>query len=115
MTRGINLSITKFLGGSHMAVRREKTYVPGALFRIREAIGLPLEAVTGAFRLETVGGRELTIENCTGILEYTEECLRASVKGGVVTVRGSALMLKALSGDGIFVTGAVRAVEFLEA
>ncbi|MBQ3379477.1 MAG: YabP/YqfC family sporulation protein [Clostridia bacterium] len=98
-----------------MADSREKKERRGALEVISRAFEIPLDTVTGVFRLESIGGRELTIENTKGILEYSEECVRVAVKGGVITIKGDGLIIKALSADGIYIEGRMRSVEFLEA
>lgn len=99
-----------------MARKKRKTEekIP-PLQRISDALELPADTITKLFRLETIGGRELTIENIGGILEYSEGTVRVSVKTGVITVNGDGLEIKAMSGDGIYIGGKIRSFEFLEA
>ena len=85
------------------------------LQKISDMLELPADTITKLFRMESIGGRELTLENVGGILEYSQECVRLSVKTGVVSVRGSMLEIKAMSGDGIYICGKIRVIEFLEA
>lgn len=99
-----------------MARKKRKTEEKTpALQRISDALELPADTITKLFRLETIGGRELTIENVNGILEYSEDTVRVAVKTGVVTVSGDALEIRAMSSDGIYIGGKIRSVEFLEA
>jgi len=114
---GINLNIRETKGEVRKVARKTRKTEDkvSPLQKISDMLELPADTITKLFRMESIGGRELTLENVGGILEYSQECVRLSVKTGVVSVRGSMLEIKAMSGDGIYICGKIRVIEFLEA
>ena len=71
-----------------------------------------LEEATGSQpRLMLAGGRRAMIENHTGILEFTQCCVRLMTKQGVLTLRGSGLMLSQVRCDALTVRGRIESIE----
>ncbi|MBR2742635.1 MAG: sporulation protein YqfC [Clostridia bacterium] len=97
-----------------MPKRKNRKEKRGAAERISAALEMPLDTIAGVYRLESIGGRELTIENTAGILEYSGERVRVAVKGGVLTVGGTELVIRAFSADGIYIEGRIGMISFSE-
>lgn len=83
----------------------------------REVIGrlfeLPSEAVMGMPRLELGGNRELFIESCRGILEYSDECIRVNAGRFIIKITGRGLELKSMTSSELVIQGVIFAVEFV--
>ncbi|MGI6161833.1 MAG: sporulation protein YqfC [Christensenellales bacterium] len=77
-------------------------------------MSLPGEVIFDEPRISIVGGR-LYLENHKGIIEYTTDKLRVRTKRGMITVKGSDMVLKSIGGDDIFIKGKITGLEFGEA
>ena len=67
-----------------------------------------------AVRATLVGGSRVLIENHTGILDFTEECVRLNAPGGAVSVRGAHLSHCEVRPNALIVRGCIRSVELPE-
>ena len=63
--------------------------------------------------LELKGNRELLLEGCKGILEYTTETIRINTGTIVLVILGRNLNLKCLSQTGLIVDGFIMSIEFV--
>lgn len=77
------------------------------------ALDLPKEVVLSLPLMTLTGKEELYIENYKGVLEYTEEAVRIHTGAGLVRVAGKNLVLKAITNEGVLITGGIQKVEFL--
>lgn len=75
------------------------------------ALELPPEVLLDLPRLLWLGGRELTIENHRGLLEYTPRQIRIKVGNGEVVVEGARLEIQWMSGAEIVLKGDVSSVQ----
>lgn len=57
------------------------------------------------------GGRRAMIENHTGILEFDAQRVRLMTKQGILTLRGSELMLSEVRPDALTVRGRISVIE----
>ncbi|MDD6883022.1 MAG: YabP/YqfC family sporulation protein [Eubacteriales bacterium] len=64
----------------------------------------------GAARVTAVGNRRLLVENHTGVVEFTEACIRLSSKNGPITVEGSGLTLADMRRRQLIVCGNISRV-----
>lgn len=62
---------------------------------------------------EFISNREVIIEGCKGILEYTAEIVRVSTGGMVIALKGRGLTIKCLTATSITVNGYIKNVEFI--
>ena len=71
-----------------------------------------LQDMSGAAARATVtGSRRALIENHTGILEFTEQCVRLNSRRGEITVRGEELSLAEVRPRSLIVLGRIDSVE----
>ena len=79
---------------------------------IAETLDIPPEAASGAVKVTLYGRRRAVVEHHRGLMGYTEELVE--VNGGKDRVRiiGSQLVLRAMDGETLLVTGRVSAVEY---
>lgn len=81
--------------------------------KVAEISEFPRDAVLGIPLLTVLGQSEFTLENHTGIIEYTDTLLRIQVKGGQIRVTGERLQVVYYANDEMKVTGCIHAVEYL--
>ena len=62
-------------------------------------------------RITAVGGRSVLVENCTGILEFSDDRVRLATAGGPMCVSGYGLTLCDARLGALIVRGAIRRVE----
>ena len=68
------------------------------------------EAAPGAARVTAVGNRRLLVENHTGVVEFTQACIRLSSKNGPITVEGSGLTLADMRRRQLMICGSISRV-----
>ena len=74
------------------------------------------ESVTvfeGGPRVDLQGDRRVVIENHRGMVEYSDTCMRVSVRGGVIRVTGMGLELLVMNHDELVIGGRIAGVELL--
>jgi sporulation protein YqfC len=78
---------------------------------IAERFDLPAETAAGLPRITITGDSRVLIENHKGLLEYSDELIQVS--GGRVRVRisGQGLLLRAMDGEMLLISGKIFAVE----
>lgn len=65
------------------------------------------------FHLEFDGNQEVIIEECSGILEYTEQQIRVNTANCILRFQGKKLQVCAMTQDSIVLKGFIERVEFL--
>ncbi len=63
--------------------------------------------------LEFNGNREVIIEDCSGILEYTERQVRVSSADCILRFQGKDLTICAMTQDSIVLNGYIERLEFI--
>ena len=81
-------------------------------YDLAERLELPEELLPGAGRLTVSAGRRVVIEGARGILEYSADCVTVSFGRQKLRLRGDALLLRAMSGRALLVTGRIRTAEW---
>ncbi len=61
---------------------------------------------------EILSNREVTIDGCKGVSEYTECYISLDTSDGVITVNGRDLRIRYLSTSAVVIAGTVASVEF---
>jgi len=85
----------------------------GLLIRAAEMFDLPGEVVAGLARIEITGGREVLIENHSGILEYGPDEIDINSNGVIIRILGQGLEIRAMNQNEISIRGLVLGVEFI--
>lgn len=70
-----------------------------------------LNRVSGT-HIEMISNREICIEGCMGVLEYTDVYLKINLGKGMLIIIGSGLNIVLFEGRNITVRGTVNSVEF---
>ena len=81
-------------------------------YDLAERLELPEELLPSAGRLTVCAGRRAVIEGARGILEYSADCVTVSFGRQKLRLRGDALLLRAMSGRELLVTGRIRTAEW---
>ena len=63
--------------------------------------------------LEFNGNREVIIEDCGGILEYTDKQVRVNASDCILRLQGRALQICAMTQDSIVLSGNIEHLDFL--
>lgn len=63
--------------------------------------------------LEFNGNREVIIEECSGILEYSEQQVRVNTAHYILRFQGKKLQISAMTHDSIVLSGHIDRLEFL--
>lgn len=69
-------------------------------------------AVPGVSHIELMGNREAVIDECAGILEYGDSCVRLRAGNIVVKISGSELTIASMNVRQAVVAGNIAALEF---
>ncbi len=63
--------------------------------------------------LELTGNREVLLEGCKGIVEYTTDVIRINAGSMMIVFLGRGLNIKCLSPTGLVIDGYITAIEFV--
>ena len=69
------------------------------------------ERITGA-HIEMISNREICIEGCVGVLEYTDAYMKINLCKGALIIIGSNLDITLFEGKTLAVCGTISSVEF---
>lgn len=92
--------------------KRSKTPSAKPQNPVEQAFDLPEMLHAGVPRLELQGNRELALDGCRGLLEYTETRIRLHAGALLLTVEGAALCIRTYSDSQTVITGDIRALAF---
>ena len=70
--------------------------------------------LTNASTLQVVGSRELTIDGCRGIVEYSDYSIKIKTTDGTVMIEGHSLNIKYLSVSSVVIEGRITGIDFLD-
>jgi len=76
-------------------------------------LGKDSEFLPDDTHLEVYPSREITLDGCVGVLEFTDTYIKLNLKKGSVTVMGKSLDIKSFEGKTIVMGGSFSAVEFM--
>ena len=79
---------------------------------ISRNLDLPTDTVSGYAHIEMSGNREIIIEGCRGVLEYSDQ--RIALNTGKLTVRlcGCDMTILSMQGSQAVIKGVITCVEF---
>lgn len=76
------------------------------------ALELPRELVLNVPKITVTGKDKILIESYKSIISYETDCVKLNTTVGALSLFGSDLMIKEITGDDIIVLGKVDKVEF---
>ena len=80
---------------------------------IMEMMGFPGTTLGKGPTLECLSDREGIVDGCMGILEYTEDVIRLSVKDMTLRFTGDELFIGAMEKRGLVIKGRIHSIEFV--
>lgn len=81
--------------------------------RVAEMLDMPKEWVGDSPMISMVGNREVMVEGCKGIIEYTANTIRLNAMRYMIKISGADLELKAVASEYIHVYGKIAGVEYV--
>ena len=81
------------------------------LERLAARLDLPAEAIAGAPKITLTGTEQVLVENHRGILSYSDSAVEVGARNARVRIRGDGLLLRAMNGEMLLVTGQIFGVD----
>ncbi|OQB14733.1 MAG: YabP family protein [Firmicutes bacterium ADurb.Bin193] len=81
--------------------------------RLTELLDMPKEVILDLPKLTLYSNNQLTIENYSGILEYTSEHIRLKTADKTVAVSGSNLELRTITDIDVLIEGDISKIEYI--
>ncbi len=78
--------------------------------KLSDAAELPKEITLGLPKITVLAKEEASVENYKGIIEYDDTVVRLYTAVGIITIRGNALSITAITDEDVTVRGDVSAV-----
>lgn len=91
---------------------RKETVIDKAGGKVAAALELPPDVFSGMPRLSMVGNRELIVEGHTGIIEYSDGCVKLGGGIFIICVAGRGLELVSFSQESLGVRGVILSITF---
>ena len=63
-------------------------------------------------RIEMTGNREIVIDGCKGVVEYTENNIRLSLGESVMSLSGDSLLIQSFDNDVVIISGQISDIDF---
>ena len=63
-------------------------------------------------RIEMTGNREIIIDGCKGVVEYTENNIRLSLGESVMSLSGDSLLIQSFDNDVVIISGQISDIDF---
>lgn len=82
--------------------------------RIEEMTEIPKDYIMNMPRTTLVGNKEVYVDNYSGLIEYTDEIIRLSVKKGILLIKGTDLTITRITELSIYIGGNILSVEFTQ-
>ncbi len=79
---------------------------------IADFFELPKEVLMNLPRMTLIGNIQLYLENYGGIIEYNQEILRLSIRGGEIVIQGDDLVIRNFFSEEIYIEGKIHSVEY---
>lgn len=70
------------------------------------------EMITSEPRIEMTGNREIIIDGCKGVIEYTENNIRICLGESVMSISGDNLIIQSFDNDVVIITGQISDIDF---
>ena len=73
---------------------------------------IPQEVMSNVPVIRLIGNKEISVENFTGLVEYTEQKIRLSTQSGMLVIDGIKLRAKSMTAEQIIIRGTILQVAF---
>ncbi|MBR3589176.1 MAG: YabP/YqfC family sporulation protein [Clostridia bacterium] len=80
--------------------------------KLTEELGIPKTIVNGYNHIELFGNREAIVNQCEGILEYSEERIKLNLGKNTILFCGSDLCMKEYGTSQAVLSGNILTIEF---
>lgn len=80
------------------------------IFGYKDAVD-DIKKISGA-KIEMFSNREISVDGCRGIAEYSDVYAKIKITGGIMIISGKNLDIPIFDGPLITVTGTVETIEF---
>ena len=70
------------------------------------------EMVSSGSRIEIFSNKELILEGCLGVMQFNDNYIKLSLKGGNLILYGQSFDISGFSGKTITVRGFIESIEF---
>lgn len=80
--------------------------------KIADELQLPENAVTDTFHIEFMGGSDVTVEGCKGVVEYSEDVIALNLGKNILRFRGASLEISVFSEEQAVIKGDIAIMEF---
>lgn len=80
--------------------------------KLAEAAELPKEVALSLPKITVLSGKEASVENYKGIISLDAACIRLYTTAGILSLQGENLDISAMTGEDIYIKGAIRKIEF---
>ena len=81
------------------------------LEKLARRTDLPADIVAGTIKVALTGTEQVLVENHRGILAYTDGLVEVNGRGVLLRIRGEKLLLRAMDGEMLLVTGKIFGVD----
>ncbi|RJX38277.1 sporulation protein YqfC [Paenibacillus pinisoli] len=78
-----------------------------------ELLDMPQDVVYDLPRLTMIGDRQLYIENHRGVVHFSSDRLRLALSKGELEVTGSALVIRTIWTEEVFIEGVITNIQLL--
>lgn len=92
--------------------KRRKTQKITTGEKIKTALDIPESFTAGLPHIEAEGNREICVDGCRGILEYSQDKIRLNTGKLVITFTGDGIEIKSHSEIQTVISGNILSVEF---
>ena len=95
--------------------RKEGEQIEKISFRdkMAEILDMPKEFIGDSPVVSIVGDREIMVEGCKGIIEYTTNTIRLNTTKYMIKISGADMELKAVASEYIHILGKIAGVEYI--
>lgn len=82
------------------------------ILKVVKALDIPLEVVSDIPIIILTGNKEVSVENFSGLVEYTNQKIRLNTKSGLLIIEGVNLEAKSMTAELIVIKGTILQVAF---
>ncbi len=80
--------------------------------KLTEELGIPKTIVNGYNHIELFGNREAIVNECEGIIEYSEKRIKLNIGKNTILFCGSDLCMKEYGSSQAVISGNILTIEF---
>ncbi|WP_173916103.1 sporulation protein YqfC [Halobacillus sp. Marseille-Q1614] len=81
---------------------------------VSQYFDLPADVMLDLPRITTIGSIHAYIENCTGLLHFSDTEIRLKYSRGVISIKGKELRIKMMLKEELLLEGELQEIQFLK-